>query len=393
MKVTLLSTSFPLTTESSSGIFVARLADRLAEMMSVVIVVPADAGTIGKQRRGNILLIPCRYAPRRWRLLAHSPGGLPVTLRKHRALWLLVPALLFSLAWQCLRQAWSSDVLHANWVISGCVAGAVGFFTGKPVLTTVRGEDVTRAIKSPVDRLLLRLCMMTSRRVVCVSSDMLSWLRAHMPAYKHKLLLIENGVDEEFFRAAENREKQAAGESIRLITVGSLIPRKGIDQIIRVLARLAPSCRPHIEIVGGGPEEASLRELAQELKVGEQVDFLGPLMPQEIPARLSDADIFLFASHSEGRPNAVVEAMAAGLPVIAAEIAGVKELIEHERTGLLFTDGNLEQFAKYLQSLIIDQDLREQLGRAGREQLLDKGCTWQDCARNYFQAYQQMIHG
>lgn len=85
--------------------------------------------------------------------------------------------------------------------------------------------------------------------------------------------------------------------------------------------------------------------------------------------------------------------MAAGLPVIAAEIAGVKELIEHERTGLLFADGNLEQFAKYLQSLIIDQDLREQLGRAGREQLLDKGCTWQDCARNYFQAYQQMIHG
>jgi len=393
LKVTLLSTSFPLAPGSASGIFVARLVDRLAELIDVIVITPADTTVNERVQRGNAVVIPCRYAPGRWQLLTHRPGGLPVSLQKHRGLWLLVPTLLLSLAWRCLREARSSDVLHANWAICGCIAGFVGLFLQKPVLTTLRGEDVTRAAKNRIDNLLLKLCVKISRGVVCVSNDMLDWLNSRLPAAAHKLILIENGVDEGFLKVGGGRVRQAGRDTVRFITVGSLIPRKGIDQIIQALAQINISSQLRLEIVGGGPEETRLRKLADDLKVSDQVYFSGPVAPEYIPGKLSEADIFILASHSEGRPNALVEAMAAGMPVIASDISGVRELVEQHRTGLLFTDGNAGQLAGHMQALVSDRELRERLGRAGHEFVIGRGYTWSDCARRYIQVYRQIAQG
>lgn len=390
MKITMLTTSFPLLPHSSSGIFVARLVDKLAEMAEVTVVTPAYTNISHPLKRGEIAIIPCRYAPARWQQLAQAPGGMPVATQNHPWLWLLLPGLLISLGWHCLRAGRSSDLIHANWAICGCIGGIAGMLAGKPVITTLRGDDVTRAEKYRVDFLLLRLCFIFNRKIICVSEDMLGWLRERFPQYTHKLVMIGNGVDDGFIKAGVNRRNNDDG-MVRLITVGSLIARKGINLIIKAWSRIGAPAEAQLVIVGDGPEKKKLKDMAEAQRVVNRIRFAGAVAPEDVVAHLRQADIFILASHSEGRPNVLLEAMAVGLAVIASDIRGVRELIEHEHTGLLFEADEMDQLAECMRRLITDPVLRARLGSAGREWVLDRKLTWKNSADRYVQLYQQVI--
>jgi len=389
-KVTLVTTSFPVGARSVSGIFVAHLADRLSELVELSVVTPADTTSAGRFRRRAVTVVACRYAPERWQYLAHAPGGIPVALRNNRWLYLWLPGMLLSLFTSSAREALSSSVIHANWAICGCLAGVLGRMLGKPVVTTLRGEDVTRAGRSTMDRLLLRTCLGLSNRVVSVSQNMRNWLAEHFNQYSDKLALIENGVDEAFLVVGAQRNHGNPPRAIHLITVGSLIPRKGVDQILRALARLG-GAQSTLNVVGTGPEEQSLREMATSLGLAGRVTFTGRVEPGEVPALLAEADVFVLASHSEGRPNVVLEAMAAGLPVIASDIPGVSEIVEHGHTGLLFDDGDMVQLARCIETLSVDQALQRRLGEEGRNRIVSKGLTWPNCARKYVEVYRELL--
>jgi len=389
-QVTLVTTSFPVGARSVSGIFVAHLADRLSELVELSVVTPADTTSAGRFRRRAVTVVARRYAPERWQYLAHAPGGIPVVLKNNRWLYLWLPGMLLSLFTSSAREALSSSVIHANWAICGCLAGVLGRMLGKPVVTTLRGEDVTRAGRSTMDRLLLRTCLRLSNRVVSVSQTMRNWLAEHFNQYSDKLVLIENGVDQAFLAVGAQRNYDNPVRAIHLITVCSLIPRKGVDQIVRALARLG-GVQPTLNVVGTGPEEQSLREMANSLGLAGRVTFRGRVAPGEVPALLAEADVFVLASHSEGRPNVVLEAMATGLPVIASDIAGVSEVVEHGRTGLLFDDGEMVQLARCIETLSADQALQRRLGEEGRNRILSKGLTWPNCARKYVEVYRELL--
>lgn len=389
-KVTLVTTSFPVGARSMSGIFVAHLAHGLSKFVELTVVTPADTASVGRFRRQSVTVVACRYAPERWQYLAHAPGGIPVALKNNRWLYLWLPGMLLSLLTSSAREALSSSVIHANWVICGCLAGVLGRLFRKPVVTTLRGEDVTRAGRSSLDRLLLRACLRLSSRVVSVSQDMRDWLAENFIQYADKLVVIENGVDQAFLAVGARRNYDNPVTAIHLITVGSLIPRKGVDQILRALAQLE-GVRPTLSVVGAGPEERALTDMAKSLGLTERVTFTGRVEPGEVPALLAEADVFVLASHSEGRPNVILEAMAAGLPVIASDIPGVSEIVEYEHTGLLFDDGAMVQLVRCIETLSADQALRRRLGEQGRNRILGKGLTWPNCARKYVEVYRGLL--
>lgn len=394
MRVLLLTTSFPICAESLSGIFVARLADSLAENMEITVVTPAYKKATGRVRKDNVLIVLCRYAKGSWQRLAHEPGGLPVALRGSPWKWLLIPGLLLSLGWHGYRESRYSDLLHANWTLCGCIAGLIGFLNRKAVITTFRGDDVARASRYRIDYALLKLCVLLSHRVVCVSEEMRNWLSMRFPKYAHKIVLIENGVGEEFLRIGKKRSSRLSNDDsvVRFITVGSLIPRKGMDLIIEAFSNVLAEINVELIIVGSGPEELRLKALVRKKNAIDQISFLNIVSPENLPAELARADVFILASHSEGRPNVLLEAMASGLPVIASDISGVRELIEHEHTGLLFSDGNLEQLAEHIRYLAIDTQMRNKLGPAGRGAILRRGLTWRNCAQKYREIYQQITN-
>ncbi|MFL6621734.1 MAG: glycosyltransferase family 4 protein [Sulfurifustaceae bacterium] len=387
MRLVVLTTSYPLTSGSSSGIFVARLVEHLPPDAAVTVVTPAPRGIVAPRTSDKAALATFRYAPKALQILAHEPGGIPVALRTHKWAYLLVPPFLLSMFVRSLRAARQADVIHANWAICGAIGGLVGKLTGVPVVTTLRGDDVTRAHRSWFDRTILALCLRLSRRIVCVSESIAAWTRSRYPQQAASISVIENGVEDVFLQVSAKRS--AVGhERCNFVTVGSLIVRKGVDRIIAALGKLSGNTR--LTIIGDGPEQSRLQELVDGAGLRERVEFTGAVPPQAIADRLAQADVFVLASRSEGRPNAVLEAMAAGLPVVASNIPGVDELIEHGTTGFLFNPDSVDNLARHMQALADAPELRRRLGSAGSDAIRRRGLLWRETAENYFRTYRAL---
>lgn len=386
MRLAVLTTSYPVTPDSSSGIFVARLVENLPPSVCVTVVTPAARMPTSPARAARVSIKTFRYAPWRLQVLAHEPGGIPVALRAQKWTYLLLPGFLVSMFLSCLRHARASDVIHANWAICGCIAGVAGKLLGVPVITTLRGDDVTRAGRGIVDRIILSLCVRWSSAIVGVSHAIDTTIRQRYPRHADKICAIENGVDDAFLKLNVTRDISRT-EPAQLLNIGSLISRKGVDRIIMALHRLPQRDGVSLSIVGDGPERGRLIALVNQLGLQQNVNFMGALPPAAVLTALAKAHVFVLASSSEGRPNVVLEAMAAAVPVIASDIPGVSELVTHGLTGLLFQVDSVDELAVCIQSLIDDAALRQRLGRAGRDFILQRRLRWSVSATRYYELY------
>ena len=219
LQVAVLTTSYPLAPGSTSGIFVARLLEAMPDDIALSIITPASCADTPRSPHEKLQVLPVRYAPKAWQRLAHEPGGLPVALRGAPWLRLFIPLLVAALALRTLREARTHHLIHANWAFNGCVAGIAGLLTNRPVLTSLRGEDVSRARKTWFAKQVLRLAIALSRNIVAVSTDMARWLRDEFPAATRKIAVVENGVQRSFYyrlqRAPQPRSSSAASAGLR----------------------------------------------------------------------------------------------------------------------------------------------------------------------------------
>jgi len=202
------------------------------------------------------------------------------------------------------------------------------------------------------------------------------------PFARHKLKIIHNGVDQGLLDI--HRHAKSTDRPLKLITVGNLIPCKSINTTITAVAD-CDNCT--LTIVGDGSEQKQLKAQTRHLGIEERVIFKGTLVQQAVFSELAKADIFILASKSEGRPNVVIEAMAAGLPVIVSKIDAVTDFVKSEKTGLLFDVGETYQLAQCIQQLMNNPGLRLTLGEAGRQYILDQKLTWENCAGYYTELY------
>ncbi len=150
--------------------------------------------------------------------------------------------------------------------------------------------------------------------------------------------------------------------------VAALVPGKGQDALIEAVASLAPE-RPALELrlIGEGSERPALVALAQRLGISERVRFMGALQaPTEVARALAALDLFVLASHAEGLPTAILEAMAVGVPVLATSVGGVPEIVHDGETGRLVAPGDTAALAKAIGELLKDGGARGRLARAAR---------------------------
>ena len=162
---------------------------------------------------------------------------------------------------------------------------------------------------------------------------------------------------------AAARPSESGDRPQRLVTVGRLIAHKRVDEIIEALPTL-----PGVEllVIGEGPERTSLEARARVLGCERRVIFTGPLPPVEASARLREADIFVLNSRYEGLPHVVLEAFAAGIPVVATAVGGTPELVRDGESGMLVPPGDTTRLREAIQTLLDDAALRERLVRGGR---------------------------
>ena len=397
LKVLLLTTSFPLTKGSRSGIFIQKMVNHLPENIQVTVLTP-DSTEAESQSPADYSVdysvLPFRYAPKHWQQLAHGSGGIMAALSRNKLLFLLLPPFLLSNLLTCCYLARRVDILHANWSINGVIAGIAGRLFGKPVMTTLRGSDVNLIEKSALMRQLVHFCLRCSDVIITVSPSLQEKLVEHFPEYSTKIQVICNGIEQAFFDAGNGTyvaetDKEASPAPVRLLYVGNLTAGKGVDVILKAAASL-PVENWLFDIIGDGPERGALEEYCQKQGLEVKVTFHGSAPPEDIPSLMAGADVFVFASFAEGRPNVVLEAMAVGLPIIAGAIPAVSDLIEHGQQGFLFPPGDVEALVEYMTLLINDSAARQKLGGRARDYLASLGLSWPESARAYASLYTEI---
>lgn len=376
LKVLGVTTSYPLNVRSASGIFVQRLYSELAKLCELRVVTPAGDEQNSETR--SLKVHPVRYAPRKFRKLAQQPGGIPVALKANPLLVLLVPLMVISMLIAVARRARNVDLIHANWAVSGVIAGLVGRFRGIRVVTTLRGADVSAG--SRLSKLILAWAVTLSDEVVVVSQSMLALCLERFPDQRSRFHCVENGVDR-----FECEATARPSECLRLLSVGSLIPRKRIDVLIDALTAAPPGLE--LTVVGDGPLRNALQAQVAALQLQDRVCFLGEVAPDGLNQIYEAHDILVHCSESEGRPNAVLEALRAGLAVVLSDIPVHRELLQASAAGWTFDSGCPEALVQVLDGVLCDpQQLRQRqsMARSWADNCLP---SWGQCASQYLQLF------
>lgn len=196
-------------------------------------------------------------------------------------------------------------------------------------------EHVYGRLRIRAVRPLLRLAFRKASAASAISTFLAGW--AKKVGYPRDVHVIPNGVDIGRFAAQYpkpviNEIKDALGKKmgdVFLITTSRLVPKNAVDDVIRALPKLPSNV--HFIVLGTGSDEAALKKLAADVGVAERVQFLGQISHEEMPKYLKASDIFIRPSRSEGMGNSFVEAMAAGLPVIATQEGGISDFLFDEK--------------------------------------------------------------
>lgn len=179
-----------------------------------------------------------------------------------------------------------------------------------------------------------------------------------------KVSVLANGLDSTAYPEPRRRDSIR-----RVVTVANLRPEKNHETLIAAAALLSHDCPPlRYVIVGDGERRSELEALARDRNVEHLIEFAGHR--DDVPALLAEADAFVLPSRSEAFPNGLLEAMAAGLPVIASGVGGILDLVDHGRTGLLVPPGDAQALAAALKRLASDPTRAQALGDAARGDVL-----------------------
>jgi glycosyltransferase involved in cell wall biosynthesis len=229
-----------------------------------------------------------------------------------------------------LGEGFAFDVIDAHYFYpDGVAAAMIASALGKPLVITARGSDVNVLARLPLPRARILRAARAAHRVVCVSAALRSQAIALGMEPGH-VEVLRNGVDTALFAPADRAASRRAlvpglpADAPMLLAVGNLVPEKGLDLAVRTLARLPAAA---LVIIGDGPERDGLLRLAVELNVRARLFILPPMPQPRLPAAYSAADVLLLASLREGWPNVLLEAMACGTPVVAADVGGVREAV------------------------------------------------------------------
>lgn len=206
--------------------------------------------------------------------------------------------------------------------------------------------------------------------LVAVSDDVATAIAARIRPARGRLHTIANGVSvERYLDATPSGLRRSLGlpaEACLVVCVAKMLEQKGHRHLVDAMA--APALREspmHVALVGEGPLRDAIRDRARDAGVLDRLHFVGSR--SDVPAVLADADAFVLPSLWEGLPMALLEAMAAGLPIVATSVAGTRQVLEDGRHGLLVPPGDATSLAAALDHIVRDADLRARLGSAARE--------------------------
>ena len=287
-----------------------------------------------------------------------------------------VASIAFTLGTVRALHRWKPDVIHAHELLSPTTtAVAAKRWFGTPVVAKVlRGGELGDIAKLQTRRggiSRLNLFKEQVNRFICISQEIDAELQAIGTADKQRIF-IPNGVDTDQYRPVTAAQKGELKQTLALpegkivLFTGRLSPEKRVNHLISIW----PSVRQQypdaqLVLVGTGKDEAALKAQA-----GDGVHFVGRV--PDVTVYLQAADVFVLPSVTEGLSNALLEAMAAGLPAVATRVGGAPDIISEGKTGMLVPPDDPEQLKAALLAVLADARGQAEMGAAGRQVIVDR---------------------
>lgn len=268
------------------------------------------------------------------------------------------------LVWRLARafRSLRLDIVHTRNAEAFFYGAMAARLAGVPVVHSEHG----RTFPEKWHRALLqRWLLRGTARAFAVSRQLAEQMVTEIGAPAGSFKVIYNGVDTaKFAEAARRRRREPRGE-ILIGSVGRLAAVKNYQLLLQAVASLPPDISWRLVLIGDGPEHGNLQATISRLGIEGRVSLLGHR--DDVAELLGGLDIFVLPSRSEGMSNTLLEAMAAGVAVIASDVGGNREIIEPGRSGLLFAPGDPLAAARAIQQLAADAQLRERLASAGAQ--------------------------
>lgn len=280
-------------------------------------------------------------------------------------------------------------LIHAHSALPcGHAAALLSRELGIPFVVTVHGLDAfsNHQVKGYAGKWCQRVSQWVyraARQVICVSGKVREQVMRE--AAGADPAVIYNGVDPQLFSPGET-PSDATGAAI--LSVGNLIPSKGHELLLRGLAAVRRN-HPDVscEIIGDGPERGPLTRLASELGIADKVCFRGRQSRTRVAQAVRACTVFALPSRYEALGCVYLEAMSAGKPVIACRGQGIEEVIQQNTNGVLINPEDLGGLEDALSQLLLNSQLRHQIGRAARQTIL-RGFTLAHQGERLAQLYQ-----
>ena len=269
------------------------------------------------------------------------------------------------------------DIVHAHWLIPGGYVTKKAFGKEPPLFISMHGTDVFLINKMRIAQRLAKKAIHSAHNLHFVSEELRSIIERHYGATGGRDFVLPMVFGLERFSQPDSKPR----ETKRILFVGRLMEVKGVDILIKAFSKFLKidSLSDYaLDIVGDGPELDSLQQLARQEQVEEKITFHGSKQKSEIAGFYRNADLFVLPSRTttlgekEGLGLVVLEAMMSGVPVIGTNCGGIKETIEHGKTGIIVPENDVNALHLAMVDLIQDVGKREQFSHHAHAEVARK---------------------
>lgn len=384
--ILVLASTYPRWANDHEPRFIHELCKRLSSEFNIIALAPDSENADPNGILDGVEVIRYRYAPKSLQSLVNN-GGIVNNLKTYWWKWLLVPSFILGqyLAAKKVLSERKIDAIHAHWLLpQGWITCTLAKHFNIPFIVTSHGGDLF-GLQGNVLTKVKRKVAEEANAMTVVSQAMLEYLE--QIEIKPKLLqVIPMGIDLQHHFIPNPNIKRQQNE---LLFVGRLVPKKGLNYLLKAFNQLLKE-HPQLclKIVGFGPEELALKEQVKQLKLENNVIFLGALTQDKLPELYQKATLFIAPfvradnGDQEGLPVALMEAIGCGCPAIVGHVAGIEDLLGDDIKNIAVNPHDTEELASAILDALAHPTIANERAIRIRQNALNL-MDWKSISKKY----------
>lgn len=390
MRVLFITSTFPLSEKDPQVPWMGELVRRLVKRgLDIEIFAPASRGSPSHSFYG-LKVYRFRYAPRQWEILTHDEGSL-FRLRSNKWLFFL-PFLYFlfgilSIIKISLKNKY--DVIHVHWPFPQGILGIVAkIATRARLIYSIYGAEFALVVRVPFGKFIFSQLIKRADSIIGISNYTANRIK-EIEKVSVNIIPFNSPINEKRIGKYKKKKERPA----KILFVGRLIERKGIEYLILAMQQILKKIDVHLDIVGQGPLFNDLRKKINNLSLDRKVTLWGKVDNARLHQMYLGCDVFVLPAivdkwgDTEGLGVVLLEAMSFKKPVVASNIGGITDIVKNGETGLLVPQKDAQRLAWAIEKLLTNDKLRRMLSEKGYEHV-KRNFNWNHIINKTIKLYQ-----